>query len=191
MTPGRWRTAPQRDREARRRTWFFLTADYAFGYALERDTETSCVKSAASVGQGTPPISRPDVVVPFTAAGEGLEAIIGLPIRRRHINSIKQHRIASSRRSEACRPADLRQRHPCTRAQDAQGLIFTDPWYWTRTTQNRHSRREYFTRSDRIRLYRSRVYSAVIHYLRASAALAVMPTARPVIADRTPTRQAS
>src|SRR6202043_1199212 len=30
-------------------SWFFLTADYAFGYALERDTEAVVVKSGGKV----------------------------------------------------------------------------------------------------------------------------------------------
>ena len=54
-------------------TWFFLTADYAFGHALERDTEAVVLKIGGKVrGQGAPsvPLGR-HVVVP--AAGAVLE----------------------------------------------------------------------------------------------------------------------
>ena len=37
-------------------TWFFLTADYAFGHALERDTEAVVVEARRQgAGQGAPP----------------------------------------------------------------------------------------------------------------------------------------
>src|SRR5262249_52743148 len=53
--------------------WCCLTADYAFGYALERDTEAVVVKSGGKVlGQSAPSIPRHRLLV-IPAAGEGLE----------------------------------------------------------------------------------------------------------------------
>src|SRR2546423_13100707 len=44
-------------------TWFFLTADYAFGLALERDTEAVVLESGGKgVGKGRPPADKEDVL---------------------------------------------------------------------------------------------------------------------------------
>ena len=54
----------------------------------------------------------------------------------------------------------------------AQGLIFTDPWYWDQNDTNRAFAREYFAALGRMPGYTVvGVYSAVIHYLRAVEAL--------------------
>ena len=54
----------------------------------------------------------------------------------------------------------------------AQGLIFTDPWYWDQNDANRAFAKEYFAAHGRMPSYTVvGVYSAVFHYLRAVEAL--------------------
>ena len=73
-------------------TWFFLTADYAFGHALERDTERGRRGSRRQGARhGPPPLPRPGLLL-LPAAGAGLGAkVIGLANAGGDtINSIKQ-----------------------------------------------------------------------------------------------------
>ena len=64
-------------------TWFFLTADYAFGHALERDTEAVVLKNGGKVlGKVRHPLNTQDFsLVP--AAGAGLEGEDHRPRQRR------------------------------------------------------------------------------------------------------------
>ena len=56
--------------------------------------------------------------------------------------------------------------------ETAQGLIFTDPWYWDQNNANRAFAKEYFAAHGRMPSYTVvGVYSAVFHYLRAVEAL--------------------
>src|SRR5262245_4292350 len=65
----------------------------------------------------------------------------------------------------------------------AQGLIFTDPWYWDQNDANRAFAREYFAALGRMPGYTVvGVYSAVIHYLRAVEALGSHADGKAVIA---------
>ena len=64
-------------------TWFFLTADYAFGHALERDTEAVVLKNGGKVlGKVRAPLNTQDFsLVP--AAGAGVEGQDHRPRQRR------------------------------------------------------------------------------------------------------------
>src|SRR2546427_2252182 len=54
-------------------TWFFITADYAFGHALERDVEAVVLKNGGEgVGQGGPPPQHPDLLS-FPLPGQAAE----------------------------------------------------------------------------------------------------------------------
>ena len=67
-------------------TWFFLTADYAFGHALERDTAAVVEKNGGKVvGQGAPSVPGHRLLL-VPAAGAGLEGQDHRPrqCRRRH-----------------------------------------------------------------------------------------------------------
>jgi branched-chain amino acid transport system substrate-binding protein len=65
----------------------------------------------------------------------------------------------------------------------AQGLIFTDPWYWDQNDTNRAFAREYFAAQGRMPGYTVvGVYSSVIHYLRAVEALGSHADGKAVVA---------
>src|SRR6185295_732738 len=73
-------------------TWFFLTADYAFGYALERDTEAVVVKSGGKVlGKVRHPFPGTDFSSFLLQAKASKAKIVGLANAGGDtINSIKQ-----------------------------------------------------------------------------------------------------
>jgi branched-chain amino acid transport system substrate-binding protein len=157
-------------------TWFFLTADYAFGHALERDTEAVVVKSGGKVlGKVRHPFPGTDFSSFLLQAKASKAKIIGLANAGGDtINSIKQASefgIVEGGQKLAGLLIFINDIHALG-LKTAQGLIFTDPWYWDQNDTNRAFAREYFAALGRMPGYTVvGVYSAVIHYLRAVEAL--------------------
>jgi branched-chain amino acid transport system substrate-binding protein len=160
-------------------TWFFITADYAFGYALERDTEAVVLKSGGKVlGKVRHPFPGTDFSSFLLQAQASGAKIIGLANAGGDtINSIKQAAefgIVQGGQKLAGLLIFITDIHALG-LKTAQGLIFTDPWYWDQNEANRAFANEYFAAQGRMPSYTVvGVYSAVFHYLRAVA----MPTAR-------------
>src|SRR2546430_3802709 len=73
-------------------TWFFLTADYAFGHALERDTEANVIKNGGKVlGKVRHPLNTQDFSSFLLQAQASKAKVIGLPnAGGRTTNRIKQ-----------------------------------------------------------------------------------------------------
>ena len=168
-------------------TWFFLTADYAFGYALERDTEAVVVKSGGKVlGKVRHPFPGTDFSSFLLQAKASKAKIIGLANAGGDtINSIKQASefgIVEGGQKLAGLLIFINDIHALG-LKTAQGLIFTDPWYWDQNDTNRAFAREYFAALGRMPGYTVvGVYSAVVHYLRAVEALGSHADGKAVIA---------
>src|SRR5262249_49649858 len=78
-TPGRWNRPGTAIVKRGGDSWFFLTADYAFGYALERDTEAVVVKSGGKVlGKVRHPFPGTDFLSFLLQAKASKAKIIGL-----------------------------------------------------------------------------------------------------------------
>jgi branched-chain amino acid transport system substrate-binding protein len=167
-------------------TWYFLTADYAFGYALERDTEAVVVKSGGKVlGKVRHPFPGTDFSSFLLQAKASKAKIIGLANAGGDtINSIKQASefgIVEGGQKLAGLLIFINDIHALG-LKTAQGLIFTDPWYWDQNDTNRAFAREYFAALGRMPGYTVvGVYSAVIHYLRAVEALGTHADGKAVI----------
>jgi hypothetical protein len=72
-------------------TWFFLTADYAFGHALERDTEAVVLKSGGKVlGKVRAPLNTQDFSSFLLQAQASKAKILGLRQRRRRHDELDQ-----------------------------------------------------------------------------------------------------
>jgi branched-chain amino acid transport system substrate-binding protein len=168
-------------------TWFFITADYAFGYALERDTEALVVKSGGKVlGKVRHPFPGTDFSSFLLQAKASNAKIIGLANAGGDtINAIKQASefgIVEGGQKLAGLLIFVNDIHALG-LKTAQGLIFTDPWYWDQNDTNRAFAREYFAALGRMPGYTVvGVYSAVIHYLRAVEALGSHADGKAVIA---------
>jgi branched-chain amino acid transport system substrate-binding protein len=168
-------------------SWFFLTADYAFGYALERDTEAVVVKSGGKVlGKVRHPFPGTDFSSFLLQAKASKAKIIGLANAGGDtINSIKQASefgIVEGGQKLAGLLIFINDIHALG-LKTAQGLIFTDPWYWDQNDGNRAFAREYFAALGRMPGYTVvGVYSAVIHYLRTVEALGSHADGKAVIA---------
>jgi len=168
-------------------TWFFLTADYAFGHALERDTEAVVLKSGGKVlGKVRHPFPGQDFSSFLLQAQASQAKVIGLANAGGDtINAIKQAAefgIVQGGQKLAGLLIFLTDIHSLG-LKTAQGLVFTAPWYWDQNDANRAFGREYLAANGRMVTYTVvGVYSSVIHYLRAVEALGSHGDGRAVIA---------
>ena len=122
-------------------TWFFLTANYAFGLALERDTAAVVVKNGGKVvGQVRHPFPATDFSSFLLQAQSSKAKIIGLANAGADtINSIKQAAefgIVTGGQNLAALLAFITDVHALG-LQTAQGLIMTEAWYWDLNDANR------------------------------------------------------
>jgi branched-chain amino acid transport system substrate-binding protein len=169
------------------KTWFFLTADYAFGHALERDTAAVVEKAGGKVlGSVRVPFPGTDFSSFLLQAQSSGAQVIGLANAGGDtINSIKQAAefgIVQGGQSLAGLLIFVTDVHALG-LKAAQGLIFTSPWYWDQDENSRAFSKAYFKELNRMPGYTvAGVYSAVIHYLKAVEALKDASDGKKVVA---------
>jgi branched-chain amino acid transport system substrate-binding protein len=157
-------------------SWFFVTADYAFGYALERDT-TEVVKTAGGqvVGSVKAPLNTADFSSFLLQAQASKAKIIGLANPGGDtMNSLKQGAefgIVESGQKFAALLMFISDVHSLG-LKTAQGLQFTSAFYWDMNDVTRAFSRRFFERVHAMpTMNHAGVYSAVHHYLKAVKAL--------------------
>ncbi|MFT3802211.1 MAG: ABC transporter substrate-binding protein [Burkholderiaceae bacterium] len=154
-------------------SWFFLTADYAFGHALERDT-SAVVKASGGkvVGSVKVPLNTQDFSSFLLQAQASKAKIIGLANAGGDtINSIKQAAefgIVKGGQNLAGLLVFLSDIHALG-LQTAQGLILTESFYWDLNDGTRAwSKRFAAANSSKYpTMVQAGVYSSVLHYLKA------------------------
>src|SRR6059058_2004645 len=158
-------------------TWFFLTADYAFGHALERDTEAVVLKNGGKVlGKVRHPLNTQDFSSFLLQAQASKAKIIGLANAGGDTtNSIKQAAefgIVKGGQNLAGLLVFLTDVHALG-LNTAQGLILTNTFYWDSNDQTRAFAKRFAERDKDIHptMVHAGVYSAVLHYLKAVEAL--------------------
>jgi len=158
-------------------SWFFLTADYAFGHALERDVSAVVEKNGGKVlGSVRHPLSTSDFSsFLLQAQGSGAK-IIGLANAGGDtINSIKQASefgIVAGGQKLAGLLVFLTDINSLG-LQTAQGLQLTSAFYWDRDDTTRAWSKRFADRNNgnQPTMVQAGVYSAVLGYLRAVEAL--------------------
>jgi branched-chain amino acid transport system substrate-binding protein len=167
-------------------SWYFLTADYAFGHALERDV-TAVVKAAGGkvVGSVRHPLSTQDFSS-FLLQAQGSKAkVIGLANAGQDtINSIKQageFGITKGGQKLAGLLVFATDVQSLT-LPVAQGLVLTESFYWDLNDETRAWTKRYRAKKDRLpSMLTAGVYSSTLHYLKAVQA-AGTDDAKPVMA---------
>ena len=154
-------------------SWFFLTADYAFGHALERDTEVVVLKNGGKVlGKVRHPFPGSDFSSFLLQAQSSKAKIIGLANAGGDtINSIKQAAefgIVKGGQNLAGLLVFLPDVHALG-LEKAQGLIFTETFYWDLNDQTRPwSKRFAAAHGGKYpSMDQAGVYAVVTHYLKA------------------------
>ena len=153
-------------------TWFFITADYAFGYDLERDTAQVVKQNGGWVlGSARVPLMTADFS-PFLAQAQASKAkVIGLANAGGDtINSIKQAAklgINDSGQKLAGLLLFISDVHRLG-LQTAHGLQLTSAFYWDQNEQTRAWSKRFFDRMQREpTMVQAGVYGAIMHYLAA------------------------
>ncbi|HRE13443.1 MAG TPA: ABC transporter substrate-binding protein [Usitatibacteraceae bacterium] len=158
-------------------TWFFLTADYAFGHALERDTEAVVTKSGGKVvGKVRHPFPSSDFSSFLLQAQSSKAKIIGLANAGADTtNAIKQAAefgIVKGGQNLAGLLVFITDVHALG-LDKAQGLIFTESWYWDLNDATRAWAKRFAAANNGKypSMVHAGVYSSVLHYLKAVAAI--------------------
>ena len=154
-------------------SWFFLTADYAFGYALEKDTsEIVKAKGGKVLGSVRIPLNSSDFSSFLLQAQSSKAKIIGLANAGLDTtNSIKQAAefgIVKGGQKLAGLLLTLAEVHGLG-LEAAQGLVLTEGFYWDRDDKTRaNSRERFFKRTGRMpNMIQAGTYSATLQYLKA------------------------
>jgi branched-chain amino acid transport system substrate-binding protein len=158
-------------------TWFFLTADYAFGHALERDTEAVVLKSGGKVlGKVRVPLNTQDFSSFLLQAQASKAKIIGLANAggdtRNSIKQAAEFGIVKGGQNLAGLLVFLTDVHALG-LPTAQGLIFTETFYWDMNDQTRAFTKRFIARNKNVypTMIHAGVYAGVLHYLKAVEAL--------------------
>jgi branched-chain amino acid transport system substrate-binding protein len=158
-------------------SWFFITADYAFGHALERDTEAVVLKSGGKVlGKVRAPLNTQDFSSFLLQAQASKAKIVGLANAggdtRNSIKQAAEFGIVKGGQNMAGLLVFLTDVHALG-LPAAQGLIFTETFYWDMNDQTRAFTKRFSARNKGIypTMIHAGVYSGVLHYLKAVEAL--------------------
>jgi branched-chain amino acid transport system substrate-binding protein len=158
-------------------TWFFLTADYAFGQALERDAASVVLANGGKVvGSVRHPLNTQDFSSFLLQAQRSKAKIIGLANAGGDTdNAIKQGSefgITAGGQHFAGLLVTIVEVNTLG-LKAAQGLVLTESWYWDMTDANREwTKRWQVMRPGKFpTMIQAGMYSAVLHYLKAVEAL--------------------
>jgi branched-chain amino acid transport system substrate-binding protein len=153
------------------KSWYFLTADYAFGAALQNDTST-VVKAAGGtvVGSVKHPLSASDFSS-FLLQAQGSKAqILGLANAGGDtINAIKAANEFGVTKSMklAGLLVFINDVHSLG-LKTTQGMYLTDSWYWNKDAEARAWSRKFFEKVKRMpSSIQAADYSATLQYLKA------------------------
>jgi len=178
-------------------TWFFLTSDYAFGHALERDTMAVVKANGGKVlGAVRHPINTNDFSSFLLQAQTSKAKIIGLANAGGDtINAIKQGSefgiVTGGQKF-----AGLLVFAPDVAAlglKTAQGLMFTETWYWDLNNGSRAWTKRWAKERNAAgklpSMNMAGVYAGTLHYLKAVAAVGSAADGKAVVAQmkKTPT----
>ncbi len=163
-------------------TWFFLTADYAFGQALERDTTAVITANGGKVlGSVRHPLSSSDFSSYLLQAQASKAKIIGLANAGGDTaNSIKQASefgITAGGQKLAALLLFITDVHSVG-LKIAQGLQFTTTFYWDQNDGTRAFAKRFAEKMKNHQMptmVQAGVYASVNHYLKTLAAMGANP----------------
>jgi branched-chain amino acid transport system substrate-binding protein len=163
-------------------TWFFLTSDYAFGHALERDTAAIVTASGGKVlGAVRHPLNTSDFSSFLLQAQSSKAKVIGLANAGGDTtNAIKQASefgIVAGGQKLAALLLFITDVHSLG-LKTAQGLTFTESFYWDMNDQTREWSKRFQKQSPKGAMPSMTVaglYSGVLHYLKTLEAMGGNP----------------
>jgi branched-chain amino acid transport system substrate-binding protein len=153
-------------------SWFFLTADYAFGHSLERDASKVIAEMGGKVvGAVSHPYNTPDLTSFVLQAQASKAKIIGLASGPPdNINAIKlggEFGLFEGGQQMAGLLVLITDVHALG-LKTAQGLLLTTSFYWDMDEQTRAWSKRFFDKLHKApTMWQAGVYSSVTQYLKA------------------------
>ena len=156
------------------KSWFFLTADYAFGHALEADTSTVVkAKGGSVVGAVRHPLNASDFSSFLLQAQNSKAQILGLANAGGDtINSIKAAKeFGIGKTMKLAGLLIFISDVHSLGLRNTEGLQFTTSWYWDLNEETRKFSARFFEKAKRMPTeIQAADYSATMNYLKAVAA---------------------
>jgi branched-chain amino acid transport system substrate-binding protein len=155
------------------KTWFFITADYAFGHDLEKQAADEVVKGGGKVlGAVRHPLGTPDFASLLLQAQSSGAQVIGFANAGGDLtNSLKQAaEFNLAPRQMLVGLIFGLQNVPALSVKAAQGLLTANSFYWDMSPESRAWSRRYQQRHPDHHMpndMQAGVYASVLHYLRA------------------------
>jgi branched-chain amino acid transport system substrate-binding protein len=153
-------------------SWFFLTADYAFGYSLEKDaSDVIKANGGTVVGAVRHPFRTPDLSSFILQAQASKAKIIGLASGPPdNVNAIKlggEFGLFAGGQQMAGLLVLITDIDGLG-LKTAQGLVLTTSFYWDMDDKTRDWSKRFFAKVGRMpTMWQAGVYSSVMHYLKA------------------------
>ena len=153
-------------------SWFFLTADYAFGYSLEKDaSDVVKANGGTVVGAVRHPFRTPDLSSFILQAQASKAKIIGLASGPPdNVNAIKlggEFGLFAGGQQMAGLLVLITDIDGLG-LKTAQGLVLTTSFYWDMDDKTREWSKRFFAKVGRMpTMWQAGVYSSVMHYLKA------------------------
>jgi branched-chain amino acid transport system substrate-binding protein len=170
------------------KSWFFITADYAFGHDLEKQASDEVTASGGKVvGSVRHPLGVNDLSSFILQAQASNADVVALANAGGDtVNTIKQAADfkVGAKQKIAALIFDL-QSVPAIGLQTAQGLTALNAWYWDMNDQSRAWSRRYQERHPKKMMpnhMQAGVYAGVLHYLKAVEKLGSPSDGRAVVA---------
>jgi branched-chain amino acid transport system substrate-binding protein len=157
-------------------TWFFITADYAFGHALERDTTAQVVHDGGKVlGSVNAPLGTADFSSFLLQAQASKAKVIGLANAggdtKTSVKQAHEFGIVAGGQKLAGMLVNIDDVHALG-LETAQGLIFTEGFYWDLNDETRAFAKRFLAKDGLMpSSYQAGVYSSTLHYLKAVKAV--------------------
>ena len=153
------------------KSWFFITADYAFGHSLEKDASEVVTQAGGKVlGSARHPFPGSDFSSFLLKAQSSGAQVIGLANAGTDtMTSIKQASEfgITPKQSLAGLLMFISDIHALG-LKTTQGMYLTDGFYWDLNKETREWSKRYFDRQKKMpTMVQAGMYSAVMHYLKA------------------------
>ncbi|XAH22078.1 ABC transporter substrate-binding protein [Xylophilus sp. GW821-FHT01B05] len=152
-------------------TWYFVTADYAFGQSLERDT-TNVVQSMGGkvIGTSKHPLNAPDFASFLLQAQASRAAVVGLANAGKDtqtaVRQAAEFGVGRNQKLATLLVFDTDVKGLGLKA--AQGLLFTTGFYWDMNAETREFSKKFFDAHKGMpTMIHAGAYSATMHYLKA------------------------
>jgi branched-chain amino acid transport system substrate-binding protein len=154
------------------KTWFFITDDYAFGHALEKDaTQVIEANGGKVLGSVRPPFATPELSSFVLQAQQSKAQVIGIaagpPNNTNEIKLAHEFGLVQGGQQLAGLLILITDVHALG-LQTAQGLLLTTSFYWDLDDKTRAWSKRFFDKIQHMpTMWQAGVYSAVMHYLQA------------------------